>query len=112
MVNADVSMIERVVTNLLDNAMRHTPGGGEIRLAVWQENEQLQVEVSDSGAGVDASLRDDLFQRPSALNTQASRENRGGLGLLIVKRMLELHGGGIRLMESASGARFRFFVPL
>ncbi|MDU2786764.1 MAG: ATP-binding protein, partial [Enterobacter sp.] len=39
-------------------------------------------------------------------------ENRGGLGLLIVKRMLELHGGGIRLMESASGARFRFFVPL
>ncbi|EMF1894227.1 ATP-binding protein [Enterobacter roggenkampii] len=112
MVNADVSMIERVVTNLLDNAMRHTPGGGEIRLAVWQENEQLQVEVSDSGAGVDASLRDDLFQRPSALNIQASRENRGGLGLLIVKRMLELHGGGIRLMESASGARFRFFVPL
>ncbi|HHD2899895.1 TPA: sensor histidine kinase [Enterobacter kobei] len=112
LVNADVSMIERVVTNLLDNAMRHTPTGGEIRLAVWQENEQLQVEVADSGTGVDASLRDDLFQRPSALNTQASRENRGGLGLLIVKRMLELHGGGIRLMESVSGARFRFFVPL
>jgi signal transduction histidine kinase len=42
---------------------------------------------------------------------QASRENRGGLGLLIVKRMLELHGGGIRLMDSVSGARFRFFVP-
>jgi K+-sensing histidine kinase KdpD len=47
-------MIERVVTNLLDNAMRHTPSGGEIRLAVWQENEQLQVEVADSGSGVDA----------------------------------------------------------
>ena len=104
--------LRRVMTNLLDNAMRHTPGGGEIRLAVWQENEQLQVEVSDSGTGVDASLRDDLFQRPSALSAQASREDRGGLGLLIVKRMLELHGGGIRLMESASGARFRFFVPL
>jgi signal transduction histidine kinase len=57
-------------------------------------------------------LRDDLFQRPSALSTQASREDRGGLGLLIVKRMLELHGGGIRLVESVSGARFRFFVPL
>lgn len=112
LVNADVSMIERVVTNLLDNAMRHTPTGGEIRLAVWQENEQLQVEVADNGSGVDASLRDELFQRPSALNSQASRENRGGLGLLIVKRMLELHGGGIRLMDSVSGARFRFFVPL
>ena len=53
-----------------------------------------------------------MFQRPSALNPQAAREHRGGLGLLIVKRMLELHGGGIRLMESVSGARFRFFVPL
>ncbi|NIF36855.1 two-component sensor histidine kinase [Enterobacter sp. Tr-810] len=112
LVNADVSMIERVVTNLLDNAIRHTPTGGEIRLAVWQEDEQLQVEVADSGMGVDAALRDDLFVRPSALNTQASRDNRGGLGLLIVKRMLELHGGGIRLMDSVSGARFRFFVPL
>jgi Signal transduction histidine kinase len=81
-------------------------------MAVWQENEQLQVEVADSGAGIDAALRDGLFQRPSALNPQASRENRGGLGLLIVKRMLELHGGGIRLMDSVSGARFRFFVPL
>ncbi len=69
LINADVSMIERVVTNLLDNAMRHTPVGGEIRLAVWQENQQLQVEVADNGAGVDAALRDDLFQRPSALST-------------------------------------------
>lgn len=112
LVNADVSMIERVMTNLLDNAIRHTPVGGEIRLTVWQENAQLQVEVADSGTGVDAALRDDLFQRPSVLNPQASRENRGGLGLLIVKRMLELHGGGIRLMDSVSGARFRFFVPL
>ncbi|VTO28612.1 osmosensitive K+ channel histidine kinase KdpD [Klebsiella pneumoniae] len=103
LINADVSMIERVVTNLLDNAMRHTPVGGEIRLAVWQENQQLQVEVADNGAGVDAALRDDLFQRPSALSTQASREDRGGLGLLIVKRMLELHGGDIRLVESVSG---------
>lgn len=92
LINADVSMIERVVTNLLDNAMRHTPVGGEIRLAVWQEDQQLQVEVADNGTGVDAALRDDLFQRPSALSTQASREDRGGLGLLIVKRMLELHG--------------------
>ncbi len=109
---ADVSMIERVVTNLLDNAIRHTPPGGEIRMAVWQENEQLQVEVADSGAGVDAALREQLFQRPSVLNPQASRENRGGLGLLIVKRMLELHGGGIRLLDSATGARFQFYVPL
>jgi len=112
MVNADLSMIERVVTNLLDNAVRHTPPGGEIWLKVWQEGEQLQMEVSDSGPGIDESLREALFQRPSALSQQGAREDRGGLGLLIVRRMLELHGGGIRLMEAAQGARFRFFVPL
>lgn len=112
LVFADVSMIERVVTNLLDNAVRHTPSGGDIRLSVWQENEQLQVEVTDSGPGIEASLREELFQRPSALSQQASRENRGGLGLLIVKKMLELHGGGISLLDSEPGATFRFFVPL
>lgn len=112
MINADLSMIERVVTNLLDNAIRHTPPGGEIGLKVWQEGEQLQVEVNDSGPGIDDHLRETLFQRPSALSPQASRDNRGGLGLLIVKRMLELHGGEIRLMEAARGACFRFYVPL
>lgn len=112
MINADLSMIERVVTNLLDNAIRHTPPGGEIGLKVWQEGEQLQVEVNDSGPGIDNPLRETLFQRPSALSLQASRDNRGGLGLLIVKRMLELHGGEIRLMDVARGASFRFYVPL
>lgn len=112
LINADVSMIERVVTNLLDNAVRHTPLGGSIWLKVWQENAQLQVEVADSGPGVEEEMREQLFQRPSALSQKASREARGGLGLLIVRRMLELHGGDIRLMDAASGACFRFFVPL
>ncbi len=112
LLNADVSMIERVVTNLLDNAVRHTPSGGTVILRVWQENERLQVEVADSGPGVEEALREQLFQRPSALSPQSVRENRGGLGLLIVRRMLELHGGNIRLVDAASGACFRFFVPL
>ncbi|MDX6022832.1 histidine kinase dimerization/phospho-acceptor domain-containing protein [Scandinavium sp. V105_16] len=112
LVNADVSMIERVVTNLLDNAVRHTPQGGTIQLRVWQENAQLQVEVADSGPGVEAELREQLFQRPSALIARRAREDRGGLGLLIVRRMLELHGGGIRLVDATPGACFRFYVPL
>ena len=112
LLNADVSMIERVVTNLLDNAVRHTPQGGTIALRVWQEEGQLQVEVADNGPGVDPELRELLFQRPSALNAKSAREDRGGLGLLIVRRMLELHGGGIRLIDAATGACFRFYVPL
>lgn len=112
LLNADVSMIERVVTNLLDNAVRHTPPGGTVTLRVWQENERLQVEVADSGPGVEEALREQLFHRPSALSRQSVRENRGGLGLLIVRRMLELHGGNIRLVDAELGACFRFFVPL
>ncbi|EFH6737670.1 two-component sensor histidine kinase [Escherichia coli] len=112
LINADVSMIERVVTNLVDNAVRHTPQGGTIRLKVWQEHDLLQVEVADSGPGVEENMRAQLFQRPSALSQKASRETQGGLGLLIVRRMLELHGGGIHLMDATPGACFRFFVPL
>ncbi|MEO3989281.1 sensor histidine kinase [Pseudocitrobacter cyperus] len=111
LINADLSMVERVVTNLLDNAIRHTPPEGTIRLRIWQQDEQLQMEVADSGPGVDEAVREQLFLRPSALSQQATREKRGGLGLLIVKRMLELHGGGIELVESTSGACFRFWLP-
>ncbi|KMK30026.1 histidine kinase [Pluralibacter gergoviae] len=112
LLNADVSMIERVVTNLLDNAVRHTPPGGAIRLRLWQERGVIQVEVADSGPGIEPERREQLFERPSALGARAAGEDRGGLGLLIVRRMLELHGGGIRLVESAGGACFRFFVPI
>ncbi len=77
LINADVSMIERVVTNLVDNAVRHTPQGGTIRLKVWQEHDLLQVEVADSGPGVEENMRAQLFQRPSALSQKASRETRG-----------------------------------
>ncbi|MEG0866600.1 MAG: ATP-binding protein [Hafnia sp.] len=111
-INADVSMIERVLTNLLDNAIRHTPQGGTIRLSAWQEETRMKVEVSDSGSGVETELREQLFRRPSALSQKALREARGGLGLLIVNRMLELHGGGIRLVDTGKGACFRFFLPL
>ena len=112
LLNADVSMIERVITNLLDNAVRHTPPGGTIRLRLWQEDGAVHVEVADSGPGIEPGRREQLFTRPSALARREQSEDRGGLGLLIVRRMLELHGGGIRLMESAGGACFRFFVPV
>lgn len=111
LINADVSMLERVVSNLLDNAVRHTPAGGTIRLKIWQDAGRLQMEMADNGPGIAPELREQLFLRPSALSHQQARENRGGLGLLIVKRMLELQGGGIRLVDSASGACFRFWLP-
>ena len=112
LVNADLSMIERVVTNLLDNAIRHTPDGGEVRLKVWRDEDRLLAEVQDSGPGVEEAVREVLFQRPTALIPREQRAERGGLGLLIVRRMLELHGGDIHLVSSTAGACFRFSLPL
>ncbi len=111
-IEADVALIERVLTNLLDNAVRHSPDGGAIRVAVSCQHSQVWVEVSDDGTGVPGSLRGDLFERPSVFSASA-QQPRGGLGLLIVKRIMQLHDGDVELIDSvsATGATFRFVLP-
>ncbi|MHB9326637.1 ATP-binding protein [Phytobacter ursingii] len=111
LVYADLSMMERVLTNLLDNAVRHTPNGGKIYLRARQQDDQLIVEVEDNGSGVPGALRATLFQRPSVLDKASAGESRGGLGLMIVRRMLQLHGGDIRLVDAQPGSCFRFTLP-
>ncbi|TQI79736.1 HAMP domain-containing protein [Serratia fonticola] len=110
LVNADLSMMERVLTNLLDNAIRHTPEGGEIEIRLWPQDSKVMVQVNDSGPGIPQELRSDLFIRPSILSN--ARRHAGGLGLMIVKRILQLHGSDIQLVEQPSGACFRFSVPV
>ncbi len=111
LVNADLGMIERVLTNLLDNAIRHTPEGGNISIRLWKEQHQVMVELNDSGPGVAPELRANLFVRPSILSTNKHRA--GGLGLMIVRRILQLHGGDIQLLDHpGKGARFQFSVPV
>lgn len=105
-------MMERVLTNLLDNAIRHTPDGGSISLTARQQGAEMVVEVADSGPGVAGELRATLFERPSVLEPGQSPESRGGLGLMIVRRMLQLHGGDIHLVDVPAGASFRFTLPL
>lgn len=111
LVSADVSMIERVLTNLLSNAIRHTPDHGTINVRLWQVPKMLMVEVSDSGPGIPPALKEGLFIRPSILN--ASRRSEGGLGLMIVRQMLQLHGSEISLVDiPGRGASFRFGLSL
>ncbi len=111
LVNADLSMIERVLTNLVDNAIRHTPEGGMISVRLWLEGDKVKVDVSDNGPGIPEALRDNLFQRPSILDNHTASPNRGGLGLMIVRRMLQLHGCDIHLLDQGPGAHFRFSIP-
>ncbi|CAI1757410.1 sensor histidine kinase [Serratia liquefaciens] len=111
LVFADVSMIERVLTNLLDNAIRHTPQGGEIEVRLWQQAGKVLVQLNDSGPGIPQELRADLFVRPSILSS--ARRHASGLGLMIVRRILLLHDSDIQLIEQPQrGACFRFSIPL
>jgi signal transduction histidine kinase len=109
---ADLGLIERVFTNLLDNALRYTPSGGEITVAVAPVGSEIEVQVSDTGPGIPESAREGLFERPF---TVGGARREGGLGLRIVHRILQLHGRRITLVDTAGqarqGATFRFTLP-
>jgi signal transduction histidine kinase len=105
-VYADLGMIERVLTNLLDNAIRHTPEGGMIEVELVFRGEKVSVTISDTGPGIPAELRASLFQRPVNVG---GAQRVGGLGLLIVQQILHLHGSAIALADRADkGATFVF----
>lgn len=108
-VHADLGLVERVLTNLLDNALRHTPPGGTVTVLLAREGDALAVQVQDTGPGIAPELREGLFERPFAMG--GSRRG-GGLGLRIAHRILALHGSRITLVETtAPGASFRFTLP-
>ncbi|POA29219.1 MULTISPECIES: HAMP domain-containing sensor histidine kinase [unclassified Pseudomonas] len=107
---ADLGLIERVLTNLFDNALRHTPDGGEIDISLVPQGKFVEITVSDSGPGIAAELREGLFLRP--FNIGGARRD-GGLGLRIVHRILQLHGREIHLLDiPGQGATFRFSLPV
>lgn len=109
-VRADLGMIERVLTNLLDNAIRHSPPGTRIQVRLGSAGRAVEVRVSDTGPGIPAELRAGLFTRASAL--RQPRSEGGGLGLVIVQRILQLHRSEVRLLdEQGQGAVFRFDLP-
>jgi signal transduction histidine kinase len=112
-VNADIAMIERVIENLLENAVRHTPAGGSIRLTFSPQNTDIAVGVSDTGCGIpgeDLPFIFDRFYRREKL--PAGNLGYSGLGLAIARRILELHNKSIRVESTpGSGTTFTFLLP-
>jgi len=113
LVYADIGMIERVLTNLIDNALRYTPAGGHIALTLSHEpNDKVVVRVEDSGSGIASEHLPSLFERDSPLRTAPRKHTGGGLGLLITKRIFELHGSTIEAFSAQGlGAMFTFDLP-
>lgn len=108
----DAGLIERAIGNLLDNAIRVTPQGGTIELRVMRDADGLRVEVADTGPGVAVDDQTKVFQR--FYQGSKHREQRGssGIGLAIVKRVAELHGGRVGLDSApARGATFWMLLP-
>jgi two-component system, OmpR family, sensor kinase len=107
--------LHRMVLNLLDNAVRHTPEGATIELRLGEESGQAVVEVADNGPGIPVAMREQIFDRfvrgegPS--DTAAGTGT--GLGLAIVSAVARSHGGSVEAGESSSGgARFRARIPM
>ena len=112
-VQADIGMIERILENLIENAMRHTPSGGVVRVAVDAERERVCLRVSDTGRGISREDLPNVFDRYYRVDrSEFGSEGSAGLGLAITRRIVELHGGRIDVDSTlGSGTTFRFDLP-
>jgi two-component system OmpR family sensor kinase len=109
LVSAEIGLIERVLENLIENALEHTPAGGRVTVHLRRDGKGVLIEVSDTGCGIAATDLPRVFDR----FYQAGNEHRGkghsGLGLAIAKRILDLHQQSIKVNSApGNGASFTF----
>jgi PAS domain S-box-containing protein len=112
-VDADPLRIERILYNLLDNACKYSPKGSEVKVFAKPDKDNLIIGVSDQGAGIATSDHEKIFGAFERLEPTAPRRAKGsGIGLLVCQRLVEAHGGRIRV-ESApgKGSTFLFTLP-
>jgi heavy metal sensor kinase len=114
MVDGDRARLKQVVVNLLDNAIKYTPGGGSIVLDVHPEDGYAVLEVTDSGIGIPPAALPHVFKRFYRVDDSRSREPGGaGLGLSIVKSICTAHGALVEVRSApGAGSAFRIRQPL
>ncbi|ABH00851.1 histidine kinase (plasmid) [Rhodococcus jostii RHA1] len=110
---ADPERLGQVLGNLLDNALRHTPGGGRVEVTAGQRQELLVIEVTDTGDGIAAEHLPHLFERFYRVDAARDREHGGaGIGLAIAKALVEAHGGHITARSDGPGTGSTFTITL
>ena len=114
LVDADPLRVEQVLANLVDNAIKYSPQGGQIRVRVMgQEDEQLAISVADRGGGIAAEHLDRLFDRFYRVDGTRAGIKGAGLGLFICKSLVESHGGRIWVESRLGvGSTFTFTLPV
>jgi CheY-like chemotaxis protein/anti-sigma regulatory factor (Ser/Thr protein kinase) len=109
----DPMRLQQVIWNLLTNAVKFTPAGGWVRIAVTQRESNVEVSVSDNGEGLDPALRPHMFERYRQADGSSTRAHGGlGLGLAIVKNLVELHRGRVEAHSEGRGKGSMFTVSL
>ena len=109
-VRADRNQITRVLVNLLNNAIRHTPTGGSVTVRVYQERDGVGFQVADTGTGIPADYLPHIFER--FVQVPGATRGGAGLGLSIAQTILKAHGSEIRAeSEPDRGATFTFTLP-
>jgi PAS domain S-box-containing protein len=113
-IRGDHDKLEQVVTNLLHNAIKYTPPGGRITIAMQQEGTFLKTSILDTGVGISPEQQSKLFERFYRIEREPSATTNGtGLGLYIAKNLIDMHGGEIRVTsEAGHGSEFSFTLPI
>src|SRR5581483_6793617 len=110
----DQDRLQQVIWNLLSNAIRFTPSGGQIMMDVKDSDSNIEVSVKDSGIGISKEFLPHVFDRFTQADSSITRKYGGlGLGLAVVRNLVELHGGSVRAESDGSdqGATFTIHLP-
>jgi signal transduction histidine kinase len=115
-VHADRDRLDQVLTNLLENAVKYSPDGGPIRVTAERRGGEAEVRVADTGVGIPAEHRENVFERFYQADGDAGRRRFGGLGLglYISRAIIDAHGGRIWAaanVDAGSGSVFGFRIP-
>lgn len=112
LVFADISLVERAIQNLMDNALKFTPEGGDVVVKINAADDHVEIAIKDSGPGINMANQALIFERYR--QTKTGQEKVGaGLGLAIVKKIIELHNSSIKVLSKPNeGATFSFSLPI
>ncbi len=110
---ADPDLLGQVVVNLLDNALKFSPGGGVVTVRAWPEGDEVIIAVSDQGIGIPPDKLGRIFERFYQVDGSTSRRFGGmGIGLALCKAIVEAHGGRIWAESAGEGQGSTFYVAL
>jgi two-component system phosphate regulon sensor histidine kinase PhoR len=112
--NGDEELIKRMILNLLDNAVKYTPAGGEISLGLARQNGNAEIVVRDTGIGIPKASQPRVFDRFYRVDKARARAMGGaGLGLSIAQWIVEAHGGAISIVSTpGKGSTFTVVLPV